>query len=115
MTAEHGHMDAHEYLPRVGRATGCIVAVHHFPKPLRFVWHHILPQVCGGLSVPANCAAVCDSCHYSVHILLYSLAQGATIKPGSRVQVALARHGYAAAVAAGTVSLIPKESDVVLS
>lgn len=111
----HSHMGSDEFLPEVGRAAQCVGAKVHYPRPLRFVWHHILPQICGGQSTPDNLAALCDSCHYSVHILLYSLAQGAVLKVGTAAQRALAQQGYAAALAAGTVALIPKESDIVIS
>lgn len=111
----HTHMDSHEFLPGIGSATQCAAAKSHYPRPLRFVWHHILPQICGGQSVPANLAPVCDSCHYTVHILLYSLAHGAVLKVGAQAQRQLAQQGYDAALAAGTVALIPKESNVVLS
>lgn len=50
------------YLPAVGWATNCRVSANHSPVPLRFVWHHILPQVCGGQSVPENLANLCDNC-----------------------------------------------------
>ena len=93
------------------RATGCEIGFHR-PKPLRFVEHHVLPQVCGGKTEPANLAGLCDSCHYTVHALLYQLKlNGSTYKlsQGTRKQRALAYRGYTAAVAAGTVDRIPDE------
>jgi hypothetical protein len=89
----------------------CAVArwVHH-PAATRYVTHHIQPQVTGGLSVPANQAVLCDNCHYTVHMLLWHLAQ--KIDPpakGTRAQRALAQRGYDACVLAGTVHKIPNE------
>lgn len=97
------------FLPGVGRAAGCVVGRHR-PKPLRYVLHHVQPKVCGGLTTPANTEQVCDSCHASVHVLLWHLAQG-TPPParGTRVQRKLARRGYQACVVAGTVDKIPNE------
>jgi hypothetical protein len=99
-------------LPEVGKASRCQLSVQAGPHPARrFVWHHILPQACGGQAEPANLAQLCDSCHYAVHDLMWELAQGATpAKPWTRAQLALALQGYRAAVAAGTVSRMPKEA-----
>ena len=80
---------------------------------MRYVLHHIQPQVCGGLTTPGNTVGLCDSCHYSVHVLLWHLSQGTTPpSPGTRKQRAFAQQGYAACKAAGTVARIPKESDL---
>jgi hypothetical protein len=78
---------------------------------LRFVWHHILPQVCGGKSVTSNLAELCDNCHYAVHAMMWDMAHGA--KPsehGTDGQFNLAATGYQLAVKAGTAGKIPKES-----
>ncbi len=93
------------------RAAACVVGFHR-PKPMRFVWHHVQPLVAGGKTVPANLASLCDSCHYSIHVLLWHLGQRTTpLVKGTRRQRALARRGYEACVAAGTVGLIPKEAE----
>jgi hypothetical protein len=93
---------------------GCQGAtILHRPTPMRLVKHHIQPQVCGGATLPGNLATLCDSCHYSVHVLLWHLGQGT--KPpakGTRQQRALAEQGYEACQAANTVNKIPKESDL---
>ena len=82
---------------------------HH--TALRFVWHHILPQVCGGKSVKANLAELCDNCHYAVHRVMWDLAHGITpAKAATAQQFALASVGYNLAVQAGTQGKIPKES-----
>jgi len=92
------------------RATSCLGAgLIHRPQPLRYVIHHVLPQVCGGKTTPDNTVGLCDSCHYSVHALLYQLKQGQKLTRGTRQQKALAVKGYNAAVAAGTVDKIPDE------
>src|SRR4029077_1447055 len=59
-----------EALKGVGVASYCQCAADHTPKPLRFVWHHILPVTCGGKSVPANLVMACDNCHYAIHSLM---------------------------------------------
>jgi HNH endonuclease len=99
-------------LPGAGRATSCQLARYHRPLPLRYVWHHILPEACGGRTEPGNLAQVCDSCHYSVHMLLWWLANGGIPAgiTGSRAQLLLARRGYTLAQAAGTADRIPKEA-----
>ncbi|MGV0042001.1 HNH endonuclease [Mycobacterium colombiense] len=86
----------------------------HTPKPLRYVWHHVLPRVCGGQTVPANLASVCDVCHYGIHVLLHELAKngGKLVDHwhlGGTGRYEIALRGYQAAVAAGTVSKIPNE------
>lgn len=78
---------------------------------LRFVWHHILPQVCGGKTVSSNLAELCDNCHYAVHAVMYALSRGATPpKAATGQQFDLAKQGYDLAVKAGTQGKIPKES-----
>jgi hypothetical protein len=77
------------------------------------VWHHILPQACGGRTTAANLVSLCDNCHYAVHIIMWHLANGG-IPPDmhpSTKRLALARDGYQQAVAAGTQGKIPKEGD----
>jgi hypothetical protein len=98
-------------LPEVGTAVSCHGYGSHRPTPLRFVWHHILPRVCGGKTVTSNLVSVCDVCHYSIHIIMWQMANNVTPEFGSRLQHALAQQGYDAAVANGTTHLIPKEAD----
>jgi len=109
-------MHADQFIAGIGKATFCAVSDAHRPKVYRFVWHHLLPQVCGGKTETDNLVSLCDSCHYTVHILLYELAQntGNFVLPdkGTKKQRNFATTGYQAAVAAGTVDKIPKEADV---
>lgn len=96
------------------RASTCTGSPTHRPRPTRFVWHHVLPQVCGGLTVPANLAQLCDNCHYTVHALLFELKihagnSGSWGRLGTVGQRGLAWQGYADALAAGTVDKIPNE------
>lgn len=99
------------YLPNVGYATRCEVVDKHWPRPLRYVWHHILPQQAGGPTTPTNLAQLCDNCHYAVHHLMWMLKEGAAIPGGMKRsrRYHLALQGYQAAVAAGTVDRIPNE------
>jgi len=100
----------HTELPGVGPATTCQASGTHNPTPLRYVWHHCQPQQAGGATEAANLVELCDSCHYSVHRLLWHLAKGLPTGPvPRRAQLALARQGYAACVRAGTVAQIPNE------
>ena len=96
----------------MGPANRCVIARYHRPKPLRYVWHHVLPEACGGKTEPDNLASLCDSCHYSVHIILWNLASGipAGNQGGTKAQLALARRGFTEAVLAGTAHKIPKEA-----
>lgn len=113
-TVEHAPDGHVTFVAGLGHATACAVDVEHRPRPARFIWHHVLPQTCGGRTVAANLAALCDNCHYAVHGLLWTLAHGQPIpahtSPG---RVTLAQRGYAAAVAAGTVAKIPNEGGTV--
>lgn len=108
-------------VPGLGPATLCVISKAHTPEPLRFVWHHVQPQEAGGLTTLSNLRQVCDSCHYSVHRLLYALrcqnlgialtpAQEEELASPPRVkQLKMAEVGFAACVAAGTVAQIPNE------
>lgn len=101
--------DALTYVPGVGTARSCAVSVHHAPRPLRYVWHHILPQVCGGKTEADNLASLCDSCHFSVHRLLWLLTRPEPMTRANPAQLRLAFDGYHAALDAGTVDKIPDE------
>lgn len=102
-------------------ATKCVASGTHSPTPLRFVWHHVQPHEAGGPTTAANLAQVCDSCHYTIHRILWVMAQiaeGKTVtdvqrgyisNPPRQAQLALAKTGYDACVAAGTVAQIPNE------
>ncbi len=90
------------------------------PAPMRYVWHHVLPQrlpqTCGGLTVAANLVELCDNCHFGVHALLYQMKINGVVTPSpinNKARVALAARGYQAAVAAGTVDKIPNEGSAV--
>lgn len=102
-------------------ATKCVASGTHTPTPLRFVWHHIQPHEAGGPTVAANLSQVCDSCHYTIHRILWAMAQiglgkpvtdvqrGYITNPPRQAQLTLAKQGYDACVAAGTVAQIPNE------
>jgi hypothetical protein len=97
-------------LPGLGRAVKCEASTYHSPTPLRFVWHHVQPHEAGGLTVAANLVQLCDSCHYSVHRLMWQLAQGQAPQAAPRrAQLLLATKGYTLALNAGTVDKIPNE------
>lgn len=108
-------MHAHTSIAGVGKAQSCAISTSHRPMPLRYVWHHILPQACGGLSVITNLVSLCDSCHFAVHVLLYQCKVNGVVTPDSRnngKRIALAQQGYLLAVAGGTVGKIPNEGVV---
>lgn len=103
-------MIAQVELAGFGKATQCVASGSHNPVPLRYVWHHVQPHEAGGATVTENLVQVCDSCHYSIHRLLWHLSKGEL--PGfvpRLAQLSLALKGYAACKAAGTVSQIPNE------
>jgi hypothetical protein len=102
-------------------ATKCVASGTHIPRPLRFVWHHVQPHEAGGPTEAANLVELCDTCHYSIHRILWvmrlmGLGQVPTAEqhdeytyPPRMAQKALAERGYEACVAAGTVAQIPNE------
>ena len=102
-------------------ANRCDASASHTPTPLRFVWHHIQPKEAGGQTVSANLVQVCDSCHYTIHRLMwiYRLIalQGPITgeqrdmitHPPRRAQLELAARGYDACRIAGTIAQIPNE------
>lgn len=99
-------------LKGVGKATSCQLGNQSTDHTaLRFVWHHILPQVCGGKTEKANLASLCDNCHYAVHAALWALAHGGLddLKPTDG-QLKLAQQGFQAAQAASTTAKIPHEA-----
>ena len=97
-------------LPGIGKAGTCEITADHGPKPRRYVWHHIQPEACGGHTTLTNLAQLCDNCHYSVHILLWQIANGGvTMARPNKAQLSIARIGYDLCVQAGTTALIPKE------
>jgi hypothetical protein len=105
-------MDAHVVIPGLGHAVDCAVmeVSAHRPQPLRFVWHHIQPQQAGGLTVAQNLCQLCDSCHYSIHRLMWTLAQNQPLPPHvNRIQLGYARAGYNLCARAGTLPQIPNE------
>jgi hypothetical protein len=103
-------MIAQTELPGFGKATRCQASGSHNPRPMRFVWHHIQPAEAGGATVAGNLVQVCDSCHYTIHRLLWQMATGALVQPAPRqAQLALAAAGYKACVSAGTVAQVPIE------
>lgn len=108
-------MNLSGYLSPVGYATSCAVSPHHSPKPIRYVWHHILPRVCGGKTEVSNLVSLCDSCHYAVHALLHDLKVNGHFTIASTVRnkkrAAIALDGYYHAQTMGTVSLIPNEGE----
>jgi hypothetical protein len=101
-------------LPGFGKAIQCNASENHAPKPLRFVWHHILPQEAGGLTEQFNLLECCDSCHYGIHVLLWDLATHDGLPSAEFLRYRrtgrafYAMQGYLAAVQAGTLSKIPK-------
>ena len=103
------------FLPSFGTANKCEISQHHTPVPLRYVWHHILPQTCGGKTIAANLIEVCDNCHYGIHALLYSmkLNNGKVDSKYSHLigsqRYNVAKAGYQAALDTNTVSQIPNE------
>ncbi len=92
------------------KASRCTASGSHSPMPLRFVWHHIQPHEAGGPTEPGNLVELCDSCHYSVHRLLWQMARGLPVEHAPRVaMLRLATAGYTACMAAGTTGQIPDE------
>ena len=97
----------------IGKATRCDLGPKwHRPVSLRFEFHHILPEACGGKSTPGNLVQACPTCHVATHVLLWMLANGGIPKGtgGTRGQYGAAMRGYRAAVAAGTAGRIPNEA-----
>lgn len=108
------HHETLTYVRGLGRPRECVGYGAHRPRPLRYVWHHVLPQSCGGKTEPSNLIALCDVCHYAVHELMFSaVVNGVVPGYGTRAQRAFALQGYQAAVAAGTTGKIPNEGGLV--
>lgn len=98
-------------------ASECTGAGSHQPRPLRFIYHHLLVQAAGGQTNTSNLVQLCDLCHYAVHDLLWVLARdngsaAAWKRYGTAEQRSYAQQGYDLAVQAGTVSSIPNEGGI---
>jgi hypothetical protein len=103
------------------KPTSCQVTTYHVPYVVRFVLHHIQPHEAGGPTVQENLASLCDSCHYTIHRMMWymrALHLGGTLTadqqnlldhPPRQTQLTLATQGFDACVAAGTVEQIPNE------
>jgi len=103
------------------KATRCEASGTHNPVPLRYVWHHVQPREAGGVTASANLVQVCDSCHYTIHRIMWvmaQIAQGATVTDEQRAYIThpprlaqrtLAGKGYDACLTAGTIDQIPNE------
>lgn len=115
-------MSAALEIPGFPKPTSCMVSPRHVPTAVRFVLHHIQPQEAGGPTVEANLANLCDNCHYTVHRILFVMAcqylnkpipadyqSDLLTKPPRKAQLTLAKQGFDACVAAGTVDKIPNE------
>ena len=105
------HHDLVEY--QGVKASACSNTVEHRPRPKRFVWHHVLPLVCGGKTQARNLVQLCDNCHYSVHIGLWTLQFAHDTFRTLYLSKDLANYaavGWNAALIAGTANLIPKEA-----
>lgn len=114
-------MSGHTYLFTVGRATSCACSRQHAPRPARYVWHHVLPQVCGGTTTADNLVSVCDNAHYAIHVVLWQIAHTHQLGPAimnrhlasrNKFIRKMAQQGFAAAELAGTVQRIPNEADL---
>ena len=97
------------------KATSCSVSTtHRMPEVCRFPWHHICPQVCGGLSISSNLINLCDNCHMTIHRILWWLKNNpdADVRQcpyGNKAQRRLAILGYLSAKTNGTIDKIPNE------
>lgn len=108
-------MSALTFIEGVGPASKCDACglKQHAPVPARYVWHHILPKTCGGLSGSVNLVESCDTGHYAIHDLMWRLANAPDSIKGRRYtrrQRDLAARGYREAMAAGTAGKIPREA-----
>lgn len=109
-------MSGREWNSLLGKAKTCQCVARHSPAPARYVWHHVLPQVCGGVTTQSNLVSVCDNAHYAIHKLMYAMLvkDQHTINRIGRNDffMKMAVSGYGLAVERGTESKIPKESEL---
>jgi hypothetical protein len=96
-------------VPNAPKATTCVITKAHRPQPLRFITHHVQPKEAGGISEPENYVELCDSCHYTIHRLMWYMRNGTPLPKVYRKQLEIATTGYNKCVAAGTVDQIPNE------
>jgi hypothetical protein len=114
-------MIARTTIPGLGTATQCVASGSHAPDPSRYVWHHVQPESCGGPTNRGNCIETCDSCHYTIHRMLYAMARATLMlpipptyiplleHPPRRAQLMYAKLGYDRCNDAGTLTKVPNE------
>lgn len=71
----------------------CVVHKYHWPKPLRTVKHHIIPQEYGGKTEPGNLLLVCDVGHYNIHAVMDAILNAQTPPSSTRRELYFARLG----------------------
>lgn len=109
-SSDHG-LEIH---PVTGKkATFCLIGnpMYHRPTPQRYVWHHNIPQVCGGPSDEQNLVNLCDNCHIIQHVLMWRMVFdtiGLRRDKWNRQHWNLASRGYAGAKLLGTEQKMPK-------
>ena len=94
-------MTIHETETITGRAWTCALGGLHRPLPLRGCVHHVWPQGAGGPDTPDNRVDCCETHHANQHEIMWALAHGRPAPKCGRSELALARRGVAAWVAAG--------------
>jgi len=99
------------HYPGIGQATNCQIDLQHNPPPIRYVWHHICPQACGGKTEQSNLVSLCDTCHYGIHYLTRLAAENdGEIPAGYPADwVTIAQLGYEQAKKNGKLDKIPHE------
>lgn len=79
----------------------CQVHGSHRPPVLETQVHHVQPIYLMGPDTPDNKVRICGTGHESVHVLIRALVAGRPLPKAGRADLALARRGYDAWVAAG--------------
>jgi hypothetical protein len=80
----------------------CELHVNHgSAKPIRGVVHHVQPRGAGGPDTEANKVHICSNGHDAVHAVMWELVNDRPAPHCAKTELAMARRGIAAWVAAG--------------
>ncbi len=74
---------------------------HGSARPIRGAVHHVWPVGAGGPDTAANRVTICSNGHDAVHATMWELVNGRPPPRCARSELALARQGVAAWLAAG--------------
>jgi hypothetical protein len=89
----------------------CYLTKNHTPVIPRVIWHHQVPQACGGKTNLTNCIPICDNHHFRLHSGMWSKANSLALPYRfTELELKSIDFGVQGAIALGTLDKMPKEA-----